>query len=84
MRSILIADMAQRHVGPDPEGLKHGGMLTLQCPQMKHFLPVLPRDGLGVSNPLLEGEQLGAGRGQFRLRHYQGGCRGFLAPLHLS
>ena len=36
-------------------------MLTLQRPPLKHFLPTLPHNGLGVINPLLKRERLGAG-----------------------
>ena len=84
MRGVLIADVAQCRVGPVPEALKHGGVHALQCPPLEHFLPVLPRNGLGVIDPLLKREQLGAGGVQFRLRRDQGGCGGLLALLHLS
>ena len=59
-------------------------MLALQCPPLKHFLPVLPRNGLGIVNPFLKREQLSAGGGQLRLRRDQGGRCGLLSTLYLS
>ena len=43
-------------------------MHTLQRPPLKHFLPVLLRDGLGVGNPLLKRKQLDTGGGQLGMR----------------
>ena len=63
----LFTDGAQGPVGPDPEVLEHGAMHVLQRLPLKHFLSVLPRDGLGIGNPLLKRKQLGAGGGQLCL-----------------
>ena len=58
-------------------------MHALQCPPLKHLLPVLPRNGLGVGDPLLKKKLLGAGRGQLSLCRDQGDCGGLLAPFRL-
>ena len=76
MRGIIVADVAQGRVGPDPEVLEHGGVHALQRPPLKHFLPALLREGLGVGDPLPKRKQLGAGRGQLSPRRDQGGCGG--------
>ena len=84
MGGVRVTHMAQGSLGPVPKIPKHGSMNALQHPPLQHFLPTLSCDGLGVINPPLKREQLGAGGGQFRLRRDQGGCGGLLAPLHLS
>ena len=83
MWGVRLTDISQGRVGPIPEALEHRGMHALQRPPLKHFFPVLPRDGLGVGGPLPKREQLGAGGGQVRLRRDQGGSRGLLTPLRL-
>ena len=59
-------------------------MHVLQSLPLTDLVLVPSCNGLGTVNPLLEKKQLGAGRGQLRLRCAKGGCGGVRTPRHFG
>ena len=63
-----LADVAQGHVSPFPDGSEHGAMHVLQRLPLADFILVPPCNDFGIVDPSLKKERLGAGGGQLSLR----------------